>query len=67
MGNITGCLCTDIKTSVGPWKSKVMEGKGKLSDDSAFKALQDFYNKNGSKFNIPQLFKEDPDRFKKFR
>ncbi|XP_013777447.1 glucose-6-phosphate isomerase [Limulus polyphemus] len=37
-----------------------------LRDDPAFKKLQDYYDRNGSKINMLQLFNEDPDRFKKF-
>nr|QXJ08893.1 glucose-6-phosphate isomerase [Penaeus japonicus] len=43
-----------------------MEGKAFLTEEAAYKSLQDYYNKNGSKLVINQLFKEDPDRFKKY-
>ena len=66
MGNVATGLC-DVKGPVCSSKLRAMDGKGSLSDDVAFKALQDYYNKNGDKLNIPQMFKEDADRFQKFR
>lgn len=44
-----------------------MAGKGYLTEEAAYKNLQDYYNANGKKINIPQLFKEDPERFNKYR
>lgn len=44
-----------------------MEGKGFLTDEAAYKNLQQYYNTNGAKLNILKMFKEDPDRFKKYR
>ncbi|XP_042212620.1 glucose-6-phosphate isomerase-like [Homarus americanus] len=43
-----------------------MEGKAFLTEESAYKALQDYYDANGSKINILKMFKEDPDRFNKY-
>lgn len=43
-----------------------MEGKAFLTEEAAYKNLQDYYNKNGSKLVLNQLFKEDPNRFKKY-
>ncbi|XP_050726197.1 glucose-6-phosphate isomerase-like [Eriocheir sinensis] len=43
-----------------------MEGKVYLTDESAYKTLQQYYSSNGAKLNILQMFKEDPDRFKKY-
>lgn len=38
-----------------------------LKNEASWKALQDFYDKNGSKMNMLQMFGNDQDRFKKFR
>lgn len=38
-----------------------------LLDEPAWKALQNYYDSNGSKINILQLFKQDPARFDKFK
>lgn len=43
-----------------------MELKVNLKQDPAFKKLQEFYDANGVKINIPQLFQQDPERFNKF-
>lgn len=37
-----------------------------LSTDAAYKKIQDYYNANGSKINIKELFDNDPKRFEKF-
>ncbi|XP_022092168.1 glucose-6-phosphate isomerase-like [Acanthaster planci] len=37
-----------------------------LTDDAAWQALQKYYDENGKKLNILEMFKSDPDRFKKF-
>ncbi|KAF2360534.1 Phosphoglucose isomerase (PGI) [Trinorchestia longiramus] len=42
-----------------------MEGLGSLKTDAAFKAIQEYYNKNGKSLNIPQMFNDDPERYKK--
>lgn len=47
-------------------QSAAMEGKAFLTEEAAYKNLQDYYNKNGSKLVLNQLFKEDPNRFKKY-
>ena len=43
-----------------------MEQKGPLKECAAWKNLEDFYSKNGSKLNILELFNQDPERFNKF-
>ncbi|XP_071116569.1 glucose-6-phosphate isomerase-like [Haliotis cracherodii] len=37
-----------------------------LSGSAAWKALQETFSKNGSSISMPQMFKEDSDRFKKY-
>lgn len=37
-----------------------------LTDDPAYKVLQDWYNSHGKRISMPALFKSDPERFKKF-
>ena len=44
-----------------------MEGKAYLTEEAAYKNLKQYYDSNGSKLNILQMFKEDADRFKKYR
>ncbi|KAJ9593198.1 hypothetical protein L9F63_015243 [Diploptera punctata] len=43
-----------------------MDGRPKLIDESSWQQLQQYYNSNGSKINIYQLMKGDPNRFNKF-
>ncbi|XP_040584010.1 glucose-6-phosphate isomerase [Lepeophtheirus salmonis] len=43
-----------------------MDGKGPLREDSAFKALQNYFDSNGNNLNIASLFKEDSERFNKY-
>ncbi|XP_028168569.1 glucose-6-phosphate isomerase-like [Ostrinia furnacalis] len=43
-----------------------MEPKITLRKDPAFQKLQEHYNANGEKLNIPQLFQQDAGRFNKF-
>ncbi|KAJ8710296.1 hypothetical protein PYW07_009662 [Mythimna separata] len=43
-----------------------MDPKVNLRQDPAFVEIQKFYDANGDKINIPQLFQEDADRFNKF-
>uniref|UniRef100_A0A0K2UB18 Glucose-6-phosphate isomerase n=1 Tax=Lepeophtheirus salmonis TaxID=72036 RepID=A0A0K2UB18_LEPSM len=43
-----------------------MDGKGPLREDSAFKALQNYFDSNGNSLNIASLFKEDSERFNKY-
>ncbi|KAG7177842.1 Glucose-6-phosphate isomerase-like 2 [Homarus americanus] len=52
--------------SVDDQYPRKMEGKAFLTEESAYKALQDYYDANGSKINILKMFKEDPDRFNKY-
>jgi hypothetical protein len=44
-----------------------MEGRLKLTDEPTWQKLQQYYTSNGSKINIFQLMKENPNRFDKFR
>jgi hypothetical protein len=44
-----------------------MEGRGPLTSDEAYKALQTYFDSNGSKINICESFAKDPERFNKFR
>lgn len=44
-----------------------MEPKVNLKQDPAYVEIQKFYDANGAKINIQQLFKLDTDRFNKFR
>ena len=37
-----------------------------LTADAAYQKIQDYYNANGSKINIKELFDNDPKRFDKF-
>lgn len=37
-----------------------------LSTDAVFQKIQQYYNANGSKIDIKQLFDSDPKRFEKF-
>lgn len=43
-----------------------MAGKPLLTTDSAYKKIQEYYNANGSKINIKDLFAADKGRFDKF-
>merc|ERR1712126_224513 len=43
-----------------------MEGRGSLTSDESYKALQAYYDANGKGINIAKLFSEDPERFTKF-
>lgn len=43
-----------------------MEGKAFLTEEAAYKNLQQYYDSNGSKLNILQMFQQDADRFKKY-
>ena len=38
-----------------------------LSVEPSFRALKDYHEKNGTKLNIRQMFKDDASRFQKFR
>lgn len=67
MGNSSSLCQPGRKATVGGRQSAAMEGKAFLTEEAAYKNLQDYYNKNGSKLVLNQLFKEDPNRFKKYR
>ncbi|XP_011305239.1 glucose-6-phosphate isomerase [Fopius arisanus] len=43
-----------------------MEPKGKLTEESAWKELEEYFNNTGSKINIADLFQQQPGRFEKF-
>ncbi|XP_071538168.1 glucose-6-phosphate isomerase-like [Panulirus ornatus] len=60
MGNATSILCQNDR------KVTAMESKTFLTEETAFKRLQSYYNKNCSKLNILELFKDDPVRFTKY-
>ncbi|XP_075985187.1 glucose-6-phosphate isomerase [Anticarsia gemmatalis] len=45
---------------------KTMEPKVNLKQDPAYVEIQKFYDANGAKINIQQLFQQDTDRFNKF-
>jgi hypothetical protein len=44
-----------------------MPGKPLVTADAAWQKIQSFYNENGAKLNIKDLFAKDPTRFDKFR
>ena len=44
-----------------------MEDNTFLTEDPAFQNLERHFKDHGSKININQLFKDDPDRFHQFR
>lgn len=37
-----------------------------LTEDPAYKVLQEYYNSHGKNISMPALFKSDPERFKKY-
>ncbi|XP_076064492.1 glucose-6-phosphate isomerase [Oratosquilla oratoria] len=43
-----------------------MDGRSSLKEESAWKNLQAYYDSNGCKLNILDMFKSDSDRFTKF-
>jgi len=43
-----------------------MDGRGALTSDPAFVKLKEYFDASGSKININEEFKADPDRFSKF-
>ena len=47
--------------------SSIMDGKGPLSQDAAFQALQKHFDGEGKAVDIAQQFASDPKRFDKFR
>jgi hypothetical protein len=42
-------------------------GKEWLTDEPAWKELQNYYASNGSKLNMREMFQNDPDRFNRYR
>ena len=38
-----------------------------LTEEPTYKALQDYFDKNGASINMPQMFATDPQRFEKYR
>lgn len=72
MGNtvVLGChsghIEEDSEAAFGSRTSLEMEGKGYLTEEASYKALQDYYDKNGKDINILQMFKDDPGRFDKY-
>lgn len=44
-----------------------MSAKPKLTEDAAWKNLQDYFASNGPKLNIRSMFDEDKERFTRFR
>ncbi|XP_066968579.1 glucose-6-phosphate isomerase [Macrobrachium rosenbergii] len=72
MGNtvVLGChsghIEEDSEAAFGSRTSLEMEGKGFLTEEASYKALQDYYDKNGKDINILQMFKDDPGRFDKY-
>lgn len=44
-----------------------MEQKAKLTEESTWKQLDDYFNSTGSKINIANLFQQNANRFEKFR
>ena len=45
----------------------IMDGRSGLGQDPAFLKLKEYFDQNGSSLNIANMFKEDPERFSKFR
>ncbi len=45
------------------WKTEKMTS---LTEDPAFYALKKYYDLKGKTLDMRQLFKDDPDRFKKY-
>ena len=44
-----------------------MDGKGPLTQDDAYKKLQELFNASGKSINLKELFAADKERFAKFR
>ena len=44
-----------------------MENKGFLPEGQAFKNLKKYYDENGTKINILDMFEKNPKRFDEFR
>jgi len=47
--------------------SRAMEPKMDLLTEPAWNQLQQYFDSNGSKINIYDMFRQDPKRFEKFR
>ena len=48
-------------------KDREMAGRQFLSKDPVWAQLKSFFENKASKFSLPELFKTDTERFKKFR
>ena len=57
----TGRSCTEEVTNMANVQRPL------LTEEPAWKALQEYYDQNGSKINMAQMFKEDGSRFQKYR
>lgn len=44
-----------------------MAAKPLLTTEPAWQKIQQYFNENGGKINIKNLFEQDADRFNKFR
>jgi hypothetical protein len=44
-----------------------MSGKPLITTNETWQKIQSFFNENGAKLNIKDLFAKDPARFDKFR
>ena len=44
-----------------------MDGRSGLFQDPAFVKLKDYFDKHGESLNIANMFKDDSQRFSKFR
>ncbi|KAK2718575.1 glucose-6-phosphate isomerase-like [Artemia franciscana] len=63
MGNTTATASKPMEKFI---RKGDMEGKAFLVEESAWKKLQAYFDKNGSKINIGEEFQKDPKRFEKF-
>ena len=70
------CECQSTLTFVQCWslvidilktESKIMDGRSALCQDPAFVKLKEYFDQHGQSLNIANLFKEDSQRFSKFR
>merc|ERR1719187_1839642 len=65
MGNAvggTGLILSSVCSRTAP----EMDGKRYLTDLPAYKALAEYYAKNGATLNISDMFNQDSDRFNKY-
>ena len=44
-----------------------MSKKPQLTSEPSYQKIQQYFNENGGKINIKNLFDQDPARFSKFR